>query len=282
MRHSKRLAMALLASALAPAAMASETITYSYDARGRLVNVLHTGAVNSNLATSYSYDHADNRVQQATASVPPPPSFSIANASAVTEGGTLVFTVTKTGSTSSTYSVDYATGTGGTATPGSDFTATSGTLTFGPSDITKTFNVVTIDDAAVESSETVQAALSAPTGGATITAASASGTINDNDAVNHPPTTVNDTKTLVRCVIGSLFNVGANDSDIDGDLPLTVISVTNFSGLATVVPSSGSTVEIETGPTAGTSVHYYTIQDSRGATAVGTLTITISGGVPSC
>lgn len=44
-----------------PAASASETITYTYDARGRLVKVVHTGTVNNNVQACYKYDKADNR-----------------------------------------------------------------------------------------------------------------------------------------------------------------------------------------------------------------------------
>jgi hypothetical protein len=43
------------------AAQATETITYTYDARGRLVKVVHTGTVNNNNQACYKYDKADNR-----------------------------------------------------------------------------------------------------------------------------------------------------------------------------------------------------------------------------
>jgi hypothetical protein len=45
----------------AAAAIAAETITYSYDARGRLVKVVRTGTVNNNVHAEYKYDKADNR-----------------------------------------------------------------------------------------------------------------------------------------------------------------------------------------------------------------------------
>lgn len=54
----------LVAGALLTAAMAasaSETITYTYDAKGRLVKVVHTGTVNNNVTANYTFDHADNR-----------------------------------------------------------------------------------------------------------------------------------------------------------------------------------------------------------------------------
>lgn len=46
---------------LSSAALATETITYTYDARGRLVKVVHTGTVNNNNQACYKYDKADNR-----------------------------------------------------------------------------------------------------------------------------------------------------------------------------------------------------------------------------
>ena len=60
---------------LSSAAHATETITYTYDARGRLVKVVHTGTVNTNNQACYKYDKADNRtqVQTTVASLPPCP-----------------------------------------------------------------------------------------------------------------------------------------------------------------------------------------------------------------
>jgi len=52
-------ALALLA--VSAVAAANETITYTYDARGRLVTVVHTGSVNHNLQAVYTLDKADNR-----------------------------------------------------------------------------------------------------------------------------------------------------------------------------------------------------------------------------
>lgn len=55
---------AVLASVSA-SALASETITYLYDARGRLVQVAHAGTVNNGVVTSYGLDKADNRISVA-------------------------------------------------------------------------------------------------------------------------------------------------------------------------------------------------------------------------
>ena len=49
------------APATVAAASAAETITYKYDARGRLVKVERSGGVNNNVKADYNYDKADNR-----------------------------------------------------------------------------------------------------------------------------------------------------------------------------------------------------------------------------
>jgi len=57
-----RLTVAAMAGVLAcSAASAAETITYTYDARGRLIKVVHSGTVNNNVQACYKYDKADNR-----------------------------------------------------------------------------------------------------------------------------------------------------------------------------------------------------------------------------
>lgn len=43
------------------AAGGSETINYSYDAKGRLIQVRHSGTVNNNVLVNYAFDDADNR-----------------------------------------------------------------------------------------------------------------------------------------------------------------------------------------------------------------------------
>ena len=65
MRRSRKmelLATAGLLAAGAGAAIASETVTYTYDAKGRVVKVEHSGTVNNNVVANYSFDKADNRV----------------------------------------------------------------------------------------------------------------------------------------------------------------------------------------------------------------------------
>jgi YD repeat-containing protein len=65
-------AIALIASVPAQAA---ETITYKYDAKGRIVEVKRNGTVNNNVTTTYQHDKADNRKNTTTTGSPnaPPP-----------------------------------------------------------------------------------------------------------------------------------------------------------------------------------------------------------------
>jgi len=59
-------AIVLAISMLATVAHATETVTYTYDARGRIVKVVHSGTVNNGVTTTYTHDNADNRTQVQT------------------------------------------------------------------------------------------------------------------------------------------------------------------------------------------------------------------------
>ncbi|MGD9620072.1 MAG: Calx-beta domain-containing protein, partial [Mycolicibacterium sp.] len=118
-----------------------------------------------------------------SASTPVLPTISIANVSkAEGNGGSsnLAFTVTLSKAATTPVTVKYATS-NGTATAGSDYTAASGTVTFAPGVTSQTVNVVVLGDTAVESDETFTVTLSTPTG-ATISKATATGTITNDDA----------------------------------------------------------------------------------------------------
>ena len=90
-----------------------------------------------------------------------------------------MFTVTLTGTRTGSVTVDYAT-TGGTARQGSDYTHTSGSLTFATNESSKTISVPTEEDDIEEPTETFTVTLNNP-GGATIQDGTATGTITDDD-----------------------------------------------------------------------------------------------------
>ena len=69
-----RLALATATIVAIPAlAYAAETITYSYDAKGRLVKVERSGTVNNGVKTDYVHDKANNRVTVTVSGSPNPP-----------------------------------------------------------------------------------------------------------------------------------------------------------------------------------------------------------------
>jgi hypothetical protein len=110
--------------------------------------------------------------------------FSATAYSVAETAGSIAITVTRTGGSSGTVTVNYATG-NGTATAGSDYTAAAGTLTFNPGETSKTFIVAVLDDALSEGTQTLNLTLSNPTGGAALgSPATAILSIIDNDSPN--------------------------------------------------------------------------------------------------
>ena len=122
----------------------------------------------------------------------PPPGtlqLSAATYSVAENGGSATITVTRTGGSAGAVGVTVATS-NGTATAPADYTAVSQTVNFAAGDTAnKTVTIPIVNDTAVEANETVNVALSAPTGGATVgSPGSAVLTITDNDAP--PPGTL--------------------------------------------------------------------------------------------
>ena len=207
--------------------LATETITYSYDALGRLVATATTGTAPTNgQNVSTSFDPAGNRTNYTVSGVASSTAdFSIGTPASVTEGAVMTFTVTRSGVTSTAVSVNYAV-TGGTATSGSDYQAVSaGTLNFAANQTSATISVTTIDDTAAESPETIIMTLSnpSPAGSTSIVNASATGTIIDNDS-------------------GSTANLAIGNASVTegGTLAFTVTRSGNTSGAASASYASAS------------------------------------------
>ena len=116
--------------------------------------------------------------------VTPPPVITLSSAIyAVDEDGTnITITAQISGERSGNITVDYATW-DGTALAGSDFTATSGTLTFTPADTEMTFTVPVLDDTIYEGDETFNVSLANPTFASLGSPSSAVVTITDDDSL---------------------------------------------------------------------------------------------------
>jgi hypothetical protein len=216
----------------------------------------------------------------------PKPAVAIEGAS-LAEGNTgtqsLSFTVTLAQPTGLRVSITYATA-DGTATAGSDFTATSGTLVFGPGQTTRTVAVPVLGDTTYEPDETFTVTLSNPING-TLATATATGTIKNDDAPTASPGHYN----------GSIAGSGNIDFDVAADghtvselSLLFYISCDNgaagldrleLQGTATIRPDL--TFEI-TGQDEGFSADLKGKFDNTANSAAGTLQVHLSDGGVSC
>ena len=162
--------------------------------------------------------------------------LSIANAT-ITEGNAgssnLVFTVSLSASNKDPVTVQFASA-DGTATAGSDYTVSNGTLTFPAFSISQSITVPIVGENIVEANETFTMTLSAPTG-ATLGASVATGTITNDDSATLSLNNVNQaegnagntpmtfTATLSNPVQGS---VGATLNTADGNSVTAVQNAT--------------------------------------------------------
>jgi len=140
--------------------------------------------------------------------------FSSASYTVSENGGTATITVTRTGGTAGSVSVQYSTS-NGTATAGLDYTTTSGVLSWLDGENgSKTFTVPIIDDTLDEAGESVIVNLSNPTGGATLGKANSSLIITDNDAA--PTISINDVSQAEGNAGTSSFTFTATLSSASG------------------------------------------------------------------
>jgi hypothetical protein len=108
-----------------------------------------------------------------------PPTLSVAAAPAVEGAGAEVFTVTLSAPSAFPVSAGYATA-DGTATAGSDYVPTAGTVAFPPGTTRQIVSVPLVDDRLGEGDESFALVLSAPQG-ATLGTATAPAVVRDND-----------------------------------------------------------------------------------------------------
>ncbi|MDJ0927463.1 MAG: Calx-beta domain-containing protein [Gammaproteobacteria bacterium] len=107
--------------------------------------------------------------------------FTAAAYSVAEDGWVATITVSRVGGSAGAATIDYATA-AGTATAGSDYTETTGTLNWADGDsANKSFDITIFDNDVVESSETVNVSLSNPTGASAGAIVDAVLTITDDD-----------------------------------------------------------------------------------------------------
>lgn len=268
-----------LAGASGPS-MASETTSYSYDPLGRLTKASNTGGPRDGKETNTAFDPAGNRATHAVALPPPEPVnnavFSISGPAPVTEGQAAVFTISKTGIASSALTVNFATSNGTAVAPG-DYVATSGTLTFSSPETVRTVSVTTLTDSVVEGSEQFSLNLSAPSAGLSLGTATATATVMQ---ANRPPVANFDVASVEVCTSVTV-NVIANDTDPEGNYPLTLVSVTTDGPGTTATKVNSTQVRFKAGGIPGGVAVHYVVSDSLGATSIGLLDANVTGG-PGC
>jgi hypothetical protein len=168
------------------------------------------------------------------------------------------FTVTRSGSTAGTTTVNYATAdgtaTGAAACPGPDYQSQMGTLTFAPTVTSQTITILVCGDTTFEPNETFFVNLSGAIG-ATISDGQGVGTIVNDDAA--PPATLELDPPTATNTVGSQHTVTATVEDQFGNpTPGIVVrfSVTgaNTASGSNVTDTNGQASFTYTGTTVGT------------------------------
>ena len=204
---------------------ASGTLTFAAGEISKTVSVSIIDDVDSepnetfevHLSNNLGADIADGTGVGTISGNDAPSNLSI-NDVTVNEGdGIATFTVSLSSVSSGTVSVDYSTA-DGSAIIGSDYTATSGTLTFMPGTLTQAFTVDIQDDSDIEGNEAFNISLSNVIGPATITDGVAVGTIVDNDSTSGPELLIDDISVNENAGTAT-FTVSLSSS---GTSPITV------------------------------------------------------------
>jgi PKD repeat protein len=203
-------------------------------------------------------------------SVPATPKVSVSDAS-VTEGNSgstqVGFTISLSAPGTGTATVNYAT-VNASATAGSDYTATSGTVTFGAGETQKTVWVTVVGDTAVEPDEVFSLMLSGGSG-LEILDGQGNGTIvNDDQQVNQPPVAVISAAPTSGVAPVTVAFIGSGSYDPDG-------SVTGYAWSFGNGATSNAADPSYTFTTAGTYTVTLTVTDNKGATRSTTTTISV-------
>src|SRR5262249_12057512 len=176
-------------------------------------------------STLYAFTHGRGAWRVALSAPPALPLLSIGRASSV-EGAPgsihgLIFPVTLGAATTTPVTVQYST-TPGTATPGSDYTAVSGTVTLRPGTTSANVSVPIIGDAAIEADESFRLTPSTPVGPQLANATAVGTIVNDDTAGNFSLTA--DRYTVSEAAAYAVITVRRTDSAAG---PVTVDYQTN-------------------------------------------------------
>jgi Calx-beta domain len=188
----------------------------------------------------------------------------------VTEGGALSFVVSRTGYTTIAVTAEYETLNGSAVAPG-DYATTAGTVSFASGQTSATVVVPTIDDSAIEGTESLTLWMPYRSMGAHILDESGAGTILDNDA--SPATlTIADATVTEGGTLSFTVTRGGNTA-------IAASAIYTTSNGTAIAPgdyaSASGTVSFAAGETSKT-ILVATIDDAAVESAEG-LTVTLSG-----
>ena len=192
-----------------------------------------------------------------------PGTLSVANAFA-NEGEPVVFTVSRTGgnagAVSATWTIDFVTADAADLAAGQ---ALTGTVSFADGETSKTVSIATNEDTDFENDETFTFTLSAPTGGATIGTAQATGTIANDDA--QPPVEQFDDPDLNSA---AAFQTYTTSFDAGGDPAAELFaafpSIQSYIGVPTEPADLGTLTDATTHPNWNASSGYIRPPSSGG------------------
>ena len=204
----------------------------------------------------------------------PTATLSIAAASA-NEGSPLSFVVTRSGYTSSTVTVSYATA-NGTAVAGTNYSAASGTLSIASGVTAQSITVPTIDDHAMTGNLLMAVNLTAPSSGAMVSTGSAYGTIVNIDMAWSSVLTAGSSTTCVDLGMYGSFCIPFVGYDSTGVGAMsnvayagnTITSIGTVYGTYLTVSITGATVPANAGWTSITLPGAGTFQRTAAAYAI--------------
>lgn len=192
-------------------------------------------------------------------------------------GAAFNFTVTLTSASASAVTVNYATS-NGSATAPSDYTATSGALTFAPGQITQTVTVQVNGDTTVEPDETFFVNLSSPFNATLGKSQGVATIVNDDNALS-----VSAPNKTVSVAAGAEAVVDVVAGATGGPFTAaTVVSLAPASaGVATIAGGTGaySVRFVPAASFAGVAVVTYTLTNGAVQSAPATVTITVGARV---
>jgi Calx-beta domain-containing protein/hemolysin type calcium-binding protein len=207
--------------------------------------------------------------------------FSLAEGSSGSQPA--LFTVNLAKASPLRVTVAYATA-DGTATAGTDYTATSGTLVFAPGETSKSVDVPVVGDTAVEPDETFTLTLSNPVN-ATLGTATATGTIRNDDAATASPGHYNGPISSSGNID---FDVSADGRTVTGMTLLFYISCDNgAAGLLSLTYNANAPIGPDLTFDGSGSGDDFTVVlkgkfDNVANTAAGTLQVHLTYGSASC